>query len=248
MRNKVLIGLGLLLALVVALPADPPAARTSIDVLFSPNGGCTERIVREIDAARRTIRVQAYSFTSAPISKAVLEAKKRGVACQVILDKSQETQQYSEVDFFFNQGIPTWIDAKHAIAHNKIILIDDETVITGSFNFTRAAEESNAENLLVIKGHADIAAKYRRNFDVHLEHARKYEGRAARGAAAGDSAKETPTKGGGATDVVFVTRSGTTYHTAGCYHLSKSPIRMTLKEAARKYTPCSRCKPPTLDR
>ena len=52
--------------------------------------------------------------------------------------------------FLYNQGIPVKIDAKHAIAHNKVMIIDGETVITGSFNFTKAAEENNAENLLRI--------------------------------------------------------------------------------------------------
>jgi phosphatidylserine/phosphatidylglycerophosphate/cardiolipin synthase-like enzyme len=76
---------------------------------------------------------------------------KRSVKVEVILDKSQRTQKYSSATFLYNQGIPIKIDAQHAIAHNKVMIIDGETVITGSFNFTKAAEENNAENLLVIK-------------------------------------------------------------------------------------------------
>jgi phosphatidylserine/phosphatidylglycerophosphate/cardiolipin synthase-like enzyme len=94
--------------------------------------------------------VQAYSFTSAPIAKALLDAHKRGLRVEVILDKSQRTEQYSSADFLANQGVPTKIDAAHAISHNKIIVIDGENIITGSFNFTKAAQEKNAENLLVI--------------------------------------------------------------------------------------------------
>jgi phosphatidylserine/phosphatidylglycerophosphate/cardiolipin synthase-like enzyme len=157
----------------------PPSTQPTIDVLFSPRGGCTARIVDEIGKAKKTIRIQAYSFTSAPIAKAVVDAKKRGVDCEVILDKSQAKQTYSEADFFHNQDVPTLIDDRHAIAHNKIILIDGATVITGSFNFTKAAEESNAENLLVIKGDADLAAKYAKNYAEHRSHSRKYEGRKA---------------------------------------------------------------------
>jgi phosphatidylserine/phosphatidylglycerophosphate/cardiolipin synthase-like enzyme len=63
----------------------------------------------------------------------LLDAHKRGVEVQVILDKSQRTEKYSSADFLANQGIPTKIDANHAISHNKIIIIDGETVITGSF-------------------------------------------------------------------------------------------------------------------
>jgi phosphatidylserine/phosphatidylglycerophosphate/cardiolipin synthase-like enzyme len=64
-------------------------------------------------------------------------------------------------------GVPTWIDAAYQIAHNKIIIIDGETVITGSFNFTRSAEEYNAENLLVIRD-PSLAARYEANFQEHL--------------------------------------------------------------------------------
>jgi phosphatidylserine/phosphatidylglycerophosphate/cardiolipin synthase-like enzyme len=109
------------------------------EVYFSPHGGCTEAIIRELDKAKNTILVQAYSFTSAPLAKALLNAHKRGVKVEVILDKSQKTQKYSSATFLYNQGIPVKIDAQHAIAHNKVMIIDGETVITGSFNFTKAA-------------------------------------------------------------------------------------------------------------
>ena len=85
--------------------------------------------------------------------------------------------KYSSADFVNNAGIPTYIDAKHAIAHNKIMIIDGATLITGSFNFTKAAEEKNAENLLVMKGDAELIKKYLANFTEHLEHSEKYEGR-----------------------------------------------------------------------
>jgi phosphatidylserine/phosphatidylglycerophosphate/cardiolipin synthase-like enzyme len=90
--------------------------------------------------------VQAYSFTSAPIAKALLNAHKRGVKVEVILDRSQKTQKYSSATFLYNVGIPVKIDAQHTIAHNKVMIIDGETVITGSFNFTKPADENNAEN------------------------------------------------------------------------------------------------------
>jgi phosphatidylserine/phosphatidylglycerophosphate/cardiolipin synthase-like enzyme len=124
---------------------------TSIQVFFSPKGGCTEAIVSAIDHAKTEILVQAYSFTSAPIAKGLIAAHKKGVKVQAILDKSQRSEKYTSSTFLTNAGIPTYIDDKHAIAHNKIMIIDRETVITGSFNFTKAAEEKNAENLLIIK-------------------------------------------------------------------------------------------------
>ena len=145
-------------------------------VCFSPRGGCTENIVEQINAAKLEILVQAYSFTSAPIAKALTDAFKRGVKVQVILDKSQKSEKYTSATFISNAGIPTCIDDKHAIAHNKIMIIDKETVITGSFNFTKAAEEKNAENVLVIKS-KELAKVYMDNWYKHKEHSEKYEGR-----------------------------------------------------------------------
>jgi phosphatidylserine/phosphatidylglycerophosphate/cardiolipin synthase-like enzyme len=92
-------------------------------------------------------RLCALFLPTAPIAKALLDAHKRGVQVQVILDKSQRTEKYSSADFLANQGVPTLIDANHAIAHNKVIVIDGEIVLTGSFNFTKAAQEKNAENV-----------------------------------------------------------------------------------------------------
>jgi phosphatidylserine/phosphatidylglycerophosphate/cardiolipin synthase-like enzyme len=110
------------------------------EVYFSPHGGCTEAVVREIAAARSTVNVQAYSFTSAPIAQALADAEARGVQVEVILDKSNRTARYSGADYLIHHGIPTRIDAAHAIAHNKVMIIDGQVVLTGSFNFTKAAE------------------------------------------------------------------------------------------------------------
>jgi phosphatidylserine/phosphatidylglycerophosphate/cardiolipin synthase-like enzyme len=87
-------------------------------VCFSPNGRCTESIVKEINNAKSEILVQAYSFTSTPIAKALLNAHKRGVKVEAILDKSQRKEKYTSATFISNAGIPTFIDDKHAIAHN----------------------------------------------------------------------------------------------------------------------------------
>lgn len=181
MRLRLLTCAGALLALAACDKLDltaRPAGSTpsSVDVRFSPKGGCTEAVVDALNGAKATVLVQAYSFTSAPIAAALVEAHKRGVKVEVILDKSQKTEKYSSADFVAHAGIPTRIDAKHAIAHNKIMIIDGKTVITGSFNFTKAAEQNNAENLLVIQDPA-LAAKYDANWRAHEEHSELYAGR-----------------------------------------------------------------------
>jgi phosphatidylserine/phosphatidylglycerophosphate/cardiolipin synthase-like enzyme len=152
--NKRIIVIATLLALSLSFSghaADLTLHNAPAKVYFSPSGGATRAIVQEIDNAKQEILVQAYSFTSAPIAKALVDAHKRGVSVETVLDKSQRTASYSGATFLANNRIPTYIDSAHAIAHNKVMIIDRQTVITGSFNFTKAAEEKNAENLLVIR-------------------------------------------------------------------------------------------------
>jgi len=147
---------------------------TDTQVYFSPDGGCTKAIIEQIDNAKSDILIQAYSFTYAPIAKALVNAHKKGIKIEAILDKSNVTGNYSSATYLSNNGIPVFIDAAHAIAHNKIIIIDKEIVITGSFNFTKAAEEKNAENLLVIKS-KELANTYLDNWNKHKEHSYEYK-------------------------------------------------------------------------
>ncbi len=145
-------------------------APPSVDVFFSPKGGCTEAVVREINGARHEVLVQAYSFSSKPITEALVAAKTRGVQVTILLDRSNESEAYSDLGQFVEHGLAPLIDAHHAIAHNKVMVIDHKTVLTGSFNFTHQAEAENAENLLVIKGNAALAKAYRDHFGDHKGH------------------------------------------------------------------------------
>ena len=221
-----------------------------IEVCFSPKGGCTEAVVKELTAAKTSVLVQAYSFTSMPIAKALLAAHKRGVKVQVILDKSQKTEKYSAADFLVNVGIPVQIDAKHSIAHNKIMVIDGQTVITGSFNFTTAAEEHNAENLLVIRS-PELAAKYAANWKVHADHSDPYAGRTEgysqthRAESANPAAPTTAP----VTEGYVASRNSAVFHKADC----KSAAKISEKNLVRYNTrdeaiaagkkPCQECNP-----
>jgi len=145
-------------------------------VYFSPGVSCTEAIVQEISTARQTVHVQAYFFTSQLIARASTDTQKRGVKVIAILDASDRTKNYSAADFQAHEGVATYVDSMHAIAHNTVIIIDGTTVLTGSFNFTKAADQKNAENLLVI--HDDrVAAKYEGNWQVHFRHSEYYAGK-----------------------------------------------------------------------
>lgn len=132
----------------------------TIEVAFSPKNGGTATIIKAIKEAKKTILVSAYSFTSKDIAKALLDKKKQGIDIKIILDKSQVTQKYSSATFFANQGFDMRIDIKHAIYHDKVMIIDGKTVITGSFNFTKAAEEKNAENVLILRDNPELAKLY----------------------------------------------------------------------------------------
>jgi len=235
----------LLLIILFFLPScQPQGPRTlpPIEVRFSPKGGCTEAVVREIDAAKSTILVQAYSFTSAPIAKALVDANKRGVDVQVVLDKSQRGEKYTSADFVCNAGIPVSIDAKHNIAHNKIMVIDGATIITGSFNFTKNAEEDNAENLLVIRS-PELAAQYIANWKAHVEHSEPYEGKEK-----GYSETERQRAPAAARGYVASRNSGV-FHKASCESATKISAKNlvhynTRDEAIRAgKKPCDECNP-----
>ncbi len=148
----------------------------SLRVYFSPQGGCTDAILSQINQAKSEILIQAYSFTSQPIARALIRAKERGVKITAILDKSNRSKKYSAATFLKNMGIPVFIDAQHAIAHNKIMIIDNRVVITGSFNFTQAAENKNSENLLVLEDIPEMTRAYQENFQAHLKHSVPYLG------------------------------------------------------------------------
>jgi phosphatidylserine/phosphatidylglycerophosphate/cardiolipin synthase-like enzyme len=126
-EGKAIHGVVLLMGGLLFLPPPGKAASAfpvEATVYFSPHGSATDAIVRELGSAQLRIVVQAYSFTSAPITKAILDAHKRGVPILVVLDKSNQTDKYSAATFLENAGIAVLIDAAHAIAHNKVFVIE----------------------------------------------------------------------------------------------------------------------------
>ncbi len=178
MKSKLILLLLILSLPITGFTKDLTLTNAPMQVYFSPRGGCTEAIVAALNKAKSEVLVQAYSFTSRDIAKSLVDAHKRGVHVEIILDKSIRNHKgnYSSADFTAHMGIPTFIDAEHAIAHNKTMIIDEDIVVTGSFNFTKAAEYNNAENLIVIQS-KDLAKIYRDNWFMHRGHSSTYEGR-----------------------------------------------------------------------
>ena len=158
--------------------APQPPVVAQISVCFVPAQECGNQIVAAITEAKRSIRVQAYGFTAPPILEALAAAQARGVDVQAILDKSNDVADRTDrfdVDngrsrtfgaaFTARANIPTWIDDGVAIAHNKVIVIDEVLVIGGSYNYTHSAEHRNAENVTFTQS-ADIARMFLDNWEA----------------------------------------------------------------------------------
>ncbi len=145
------------IAALVFIPAIGIAAETQD--AFSPRGGASALVIESIEKAQRTLRVAAYTFTSVPIADAFISAMQRGIDVRVVLDAKASHQKSSLANYLLTAGIPVRLDDRHAITHDKFIVIDDTTVETGSFNYTKAAEHNNAENVVVIHD-AIVAADY----------------------------------------------------------------------------------------
>ena len=114
---------------------------------FSGGDGSTDTalsvVLSAINSSKQSIDVLAYSFTSKPIAEALIAAKKRGVTVQIVADANQNSKSYSAVNTTANAGI-------YQDFHNKVMIIDNQCVELGSFNYSASAANKNAENALVI--------------------------------------------------------------------------------------------------
>ncbi len=165
--------------------AATPAFASQIQACFSPPlpGGCDPlaTVIQAIAGARKTDLVQMYALTSRPIVTALLNAKRRGVDVRTIVDRSQLEEDRSDtyaVGRLSSGGVPVLVDTVPGLMHNKVMIVDDQTVVTGSFNYTWSAEHRNAENLLVIHDPA-LAAEYTQNWNIRAARSRPLNGSAS---------------------------------------------------------------------
>jgi phosphatidylserine/phosphatidylglycerophosphate/cardiolipin synthase-like enzyme len=157
-----------------ACTKSPSAPQSSpCEAHFSPRGGCTDAVVAAIDSAKISILIQTAQVPAERIGEALLRALSRGVKVEAILDKSPRVAGYSVADFFSTSGVNTFIDSTHESANNKTMVLDDQILVTGSFDFSKAAEEHRADNLLIVRD-PNIAKQYVSNWNAHLEHSEKY--------------------------------------------------------------------------
>jgi len=157
----------------------PQGAVGSVEVAFSPWDDTEGLVLRTIGGAKREIYVQAYVFTSRKLARALIEAKRRGVAVEVLADGEMTVKGFrSRIPQLAEAGIPVLLEVRYDAAHNKVILIDpllpENAVVTGSYNFTYAARARNAENVLVLRDNPPLARAYYDNFRRHRDGAVPY--------------------------------------------------------------------------
>jgi len=143
-----------------------------VQVAFTPEEDATGLIVKALREANKTVRVLAYSFTSNEISFALIEAKRRGLDVQVIADAEQIRRlEHNKIGLMHQAGVRVWLDEQHQSAHNKVMVIDGDTIVTGSMNFTYSGQFKNAENVLILRGNKPLAEAYSANWQRHHNHA-----------------------------------------------------------------------------
>jgi phosphatidylserine/phosphatidylglycerophosphate/cardiolipin synthase-like enzyme len=162
-----------------SLPAPPIAAQGTIQVAFTPWDDAEGMILDVITGARQQILVQAYSFTSRKLANALVAARRRGVDVQLLADREQTfSGDSSRISELVAAGIPVALEVLYQSAHSKIMIIDAGTsepaVIAGSYNWTYAAQNRNAENVLVFRRHPQLARQYLANWQRHAQDALPY--------------------------------------------------------------------------
>jgi phosphatidylserine/phosphatidylglycerophosphate/cardiolipin synthase-like enzyme len=160
--------------------APPLPAVGTVEVLFPPWDDAEAALIIAVDAARQQVLVQAFLLTSRKIAASLVAAHRRGVDVRVLADARQHAEHAGSLLVSLSEsGIPVALETRYRHAHNKLMVIDAAgglpVVITGSFNYTWSAQHKNAENLLILRGHAALADRYARNWWRHRVQATSLE-------------------------------------------------------------------------
>lgn len=133
----------------------------AIDILFPPEDDLAKAVITEITGARKEILVFAYSFTHKKIAASLIEKHNQGVTVRILSDASRKSEKGHRVGAMRDAGVEVIRGPERRSWHNKTIVIDGRTVITGSANFTHAAQYYNRENVVIIRDNPAIAEHYR---------------------------------------------------------------------------------------
>jgi len=144
-----------------------------VETYFSPDDGTADQIIAALQDAEKSVFFLAFSFTSDPIAGTLLERAAAGVTVQGVFEESQYHSNIgTEYDNLLAAGLDVRLDGNQRNMHHKVFIIDGETVITGSYNFSRSAEERNDENTLIIHD-PGITARYLEEFERIFEKAQQ---------------------------------------------------------------------------
>jgi phosphatidylserine/phosphatidylglycerophosphate/cardiolipin synthase-like enzyme len=133
-------------------------------VCFSRAERCDDLLTGLIRGFKDRIYVAIYSFTSDRLAEALIEARRRGVDVRVVMERREANGTGSEYPRLRGAGVEVRLDANPGLMHHKFMVIDGEIVVTGSYNWSAAAEEKNDENLVVIRDR-EVAGAYEREFE-----------------------------------------------------------------------------------
>src|SRR5581483_2245254 len=118
----------------VGQPVLPKSSPLEIATRFSPRGGCSAAVVDEIAGAHQTVELASRTLTSPRIADALAAAARRGVHVTVLLDAAQTSEHREQARYLVGERVPVYLDAKHGLADNRVLLVDNHTVLTGSFD------------------------------------------------------------------------------------------------------------------
>lgn len=240
-RTKVLKVKTAILGITMLVLLLPTITFAATDVYFSLVDDPEGAIIEELNEAKESIDIAMYYFTDRDLANTVIDAHDRGVKVRIYLDKEQKEAKYSKSRYLAKHGISIRYSSNPYTMHHKFAIIDNEVVITGSYNWTASAGVRNNENLLVIRD-PPLVGRYEQEFyRLWNEHYLGEEKLEAPAQELKPLAEEPQTE-----KIVYVTETGKKYHRLGCRYLSKSCIPISLTEAKRRgYTPCKVCKPPS---
>jgi phosphatidylserine/phosphatidylglycerophosphate/cardiolipin synthase-like enzyme len=136
---------------------------TPIQIYFSPEDKVMDHMIPVVASAQSNIRFMAFSFTDFPLAQAMIDRAGAGVDVEGIYEKVGSETEGSEMKNFFCSHVPVRQDGNPRFLHDKIIIVDNHIVISGSFNFSSNATENNDENVIIIDN-PQIAALYMQEF------------------------------------------------------------------------------------
>jgi cardiolipin hydrolase len=142
-----------------------PARVATAEAFFSPGDECPRALRRLLQNARATADICVFTITDDFLAEGVLDAHRRGVAVRIITDNAKAEDLGSDVERFEAAGIPTRVDQTHYHMHHKFAILDGQTLLTGSYNWTRGAARDNEENLIVTTD-LRFVAPFRKTFDL----------------------------------------------------------------------------------